>query len=817
MATLLHDLRIALRQLRRRPVFAATAVLTLAIGMGVNTVAFTVVNALLFKGSATSGHPDVGRLATTPGGDEGGNGSLPDFQRFAEATRGSLELAAEGRSSLAWRHDGAADTAWVLLVSPNYFSMVEAPVVAGQLVVARADGGAPAVVIGERFWRDQLGAPSLAGLTIQLNDTTVSVAGVISGKFTGPAGIYSPDVWLPLDDVALFGMPAELQARHTRWLFFLGRVAAGSSAAEVQGQLDTAAAAMARDWPDSHRERGARFQMLSEGGSERRAVATGAAIGMGLIGLVLLLACFNVANLLLARALERERDMGIRTALGARPARLLRLVITEGFVIASLAGVLALLLAWWTQSLVGTFAIPIEVPQHLDLTPDLAVVAFIAAIVIVAGVLPGLWPAISAARIDVLRVLGSQGGTSAGGRPSPLRRWLVGAQIAGSTAFLALAVLFIQSFIHLANAPMGFAADRLVVAEFHPASNGYTADASRRYVDALLDRVRALPGVTGAAAADRAPFFIGFSRETPVWPDGGVCEPATCPRVATLAAGPGFFATLGVPLIAGREFTSADTSSSVIVNGAFARQQWPDGRGVGETLRIADRGTRSTRDARSGQAAGHPVTVVGVTAKHQTRGLDQEQPTIYFPVGSDDYAGALTVVARTAAAPASFVRAVTTAAHDVDPNIALLSAKTMEQRMAVQLWPLRTVSWLFSICGALALVLGTVGLASVIVHAVNQRRREFGVRVSVGATPRDLVADVLTNAGRLLVPGLVAGVLLAAGLAQVAQAALVGVNILDPLSYLVVIAAQCLVVALACLAPALRAARVDPLVALRAE
>ncbi len=803
MAHLLNDLRIALRQLRRRPVFAATAVLTLAIGMGVNTVAFTVVNALLFKGSATSGHPDVGRLATTPGGDEGGYGSLPDFQRFADATRGSLELAAEGRSSLAWRHDGSSDTAWVLFVSPNYFSMMDAPVVAGRLVVARADGGAPAVVIGERFWRDKLGAPSLAGLTIQLNDTTVSVAGVISGKFTGPAGIYSPDVWLPLDDVELLGMPAALLARETRWLFFLGRLADGSSAAQVQGQLDTAVAAMARDWPDSHHARGARFQMLSEGGGERRAIATGAAIGMGLIGLVLLLACFNVANLLLARALERERDMGIRTALGARPARLLRLVITEGFVIASLAGALALVLAWWTQSLVGTFAIPIEQPQHLDLTPDLTVVAFIAAIVVVAGVLPGLWPAISAARIDVLRVLGSQGGTSASGRPSPLRRWLVGAQIAGSTAFLALAVLFIQSFSSLAAAPMGFAREHLVVAEFHPASNGYAADASRRYVDALLDRVKALPGVAGAAVADRAPFFIGFDRETPVWPDAGVCEPATCPRVPTLAAGPGFFATMGIALVAGREFTPADTATSVIVNGALARQQWPDGRGVGETLRITDRG--------------HSVTVVGITARHQTRGLDQERPTIYFPVNSDDYAGALTVVVRTAAAPAPLVRAVATAAHDTDPNISLLSAKTMEQRMAVQLWPFRTVSWLFSICGALALILGTVGLASVIVHAVNQRRREFGVRVSVGATPRDLIADVLKSAGRLLVPGLVVGVLLAAGMAQLAQAALVGVNVLNPVAYLVVVAVQCLVVALACLAPALRASRVDPLVALRAE
>jgi predicted permease len=803
MATLLNDLRIACRQLGRRPAFTATAVLTLAIGMGVNTVAFTVVNALLFKDSAISGHPDIGRVATTPGGDEGGYGSLPDYQRFADATRGSLDLAAEGRSSLAWRHDGTADTAWVLFVSPNYFSMMDAPVIAGRLTVAPGQGGAPAVVIGERFWREKLGAPSLAGLTLRLNDTEVSVAGVISGKFTGPAGIYSPDVWLPLDEVALFGASAELQARETRWLFFFGRLAADANAAKVQGQLDGASAAMARDWPESHRERGARFRLLSEGNSELRSIATGAAIGMGLIGLVLLLACFNVANLLLARAVERERDMGIRTALGARPSRLLRLVVTEGFVIAALAGGLSLLLAWWTQSLVSTFAIPIEEPQHLDFTPDLTVLAFIAAIVVIAGVLPGLWPALSAARVDVLRVLGAQGGNAASGRPSPLRRWLVGAQIAGSTAFLALAALLIQSFSYLGDAPMGFARDHLVVAELHPASNGYDGEASRRYVDALLERTRALPDVTGVAIADRAPFFIGFERETPVWPDGGTCDAAACPTVATLAAGPSYFDTMGIPLVAGREFSPADTDTAVIVNGAFARQQWPDGRGVGETVRIGGRGAT--------------VTVVGVTSKHQTRGLDRERPTMYFPIAREHYEGALTVVVRTAGAPSLLVRPFTEAAREVDPKVSLLAVKTMAQRMAVQLWPFRTVSWLFSICGSLALLLGTVGLASVIIHAVSQRRREFGVRVAIGATPRDLIADVLLGGARLLVPGLIVGLVLAAGLARLAHVALIGVNVLNPLSYLAVALLQCVIVALACIAPALRASRVDPLVALRAE
>jgi hypothetical protein len=395
---MLQDLTHSLRQLMRRPIFTATAVLTLAIGMGVNAVAFSVVNGLLFKGFALREVPGTGRILTMPGGDEAGYASLPEYERFRDATRNGLDIAAEGRASLAWKHDGATETAWVLYVSRQYFSIVSPPIVAGRLQVAR-DGGTMSVAIGERFWRDKLGSRSLAGLTLRLNDTDVTVAGVIAESFTGPAGIYSPDVWLPLEDRALFGATAALRDPEARWLFVMGRLRDGATPAEVQGLVQTAVVQMAREWPDTHKGRGARFRTFDGDNSEVRGVTYGAAIGMGIIGLVLLLACFNVANLLLARAVERERDMGIRAALGARPVRLMRLVVIEGLVIAILSGALALLLAWWTQSLVTSFAIPIEEPQHIDMTPDATVALFIGALILVAGVLPGLWPAITAARI----------------------------------------------------------------------------------------------------------------------------------------------------------------------------------------------------------------------------------------------------------------------------------------------------------------------------------------------------------------------------------------------------------------------------------
>jgi predicted permease len=800
MSVLVHDVKLAMRQVWRHPIFTLAAVLTLAIGMGVNTVAFALVNGVLFKGFTASAADGVGRLLTTPGGDESGNASLTEYQRFVDATRGALDLAAEGRLSVAWKHNRTTETAWALFVSSNYFSMVNAHALAGRIVVAREPNGSTSMVIGERFWREQLGGPSIAGLTLTLNNRDVNVAGVLPDSFTGPAGLYSPDVWLPLDEIAEFNTSPALQKRDQRWLFLMGRLTPGATLPEIQGRIDTAVAAMAHDWPDTHQRRGARFRLFGERNSELRGLATAAAIGMGIIGLVLLLACFNVANLLLARAIERERDMGIRAAMGAGAMRLVRLVLTEGLVIAALAGVAALLISRWTQSLVASFAMPIEQPQHINLSPDRMVVGFIGLLVVIAGVLPALWPALSAARVDVSRVLGSAGANAAGAQRTPMRSWLIGAQIAGSTAFLAMAGLFMQSFANLSTFDFGFDRDRLVVAEFEPGAHGYDADRSERYAKALAARVGALPGVADVAVADRVPFFVGVNRAMPVL--YGACEGDSCPKYMTMAVGPGYFKTMGIPLVAGREFAAGDVSA-VIINQPLARQQWPDGRGLGETLRIGDRGT--------------PVTVIGITAKSHTRGLDREEPTLYVPLAREHFEGGLSIVARTAGPSASLVRPLADAAQSVDSNIAMVSVKTMEQRMAVQLWPFRTLRSLFTICGALALILATVGLAGVVIYAVNRRLREFGVRLAVGATPRDLASEVLTSSGKLVLPGLIAGTVLAAAAARLIQAIFVGVNVLNPLTYLAVALLECVVVAAACIAPTRRAARADPLVALRAE
>ena len=810
MANLIQDLRHSLRQLRRKPVFTASAVLTLGIGMGVNAVAFSVVNGLLFKGFALSRIPGVGRILTTPGGDESGYASIPEYERFAESTRAVLDIAAEGRSSIALKHPPAgpragSETAWVLYVSPQYFSMVTPPVIAGRLQVAR-DGATISVVVGERFWRDKLGSPSLAGLTLRLNTIDVTVAGVIGETWTGPAGIYSPDIWLPLADLDLFGATEVMRQRDTRWLFVMGRLKDGVTPAQVTTLVQAAASQMMNDWPDTHHNRGAGFRMFEGGNSEVRALSYAAAISMAIIGLVLLLACFNVANLLLARAVERERDMGIRAALGAEPGRLIGLVVTEGVLIALMSGALALMLAWWTQSMMTTFAMPIEQPQHVDMTPDRRVVLFVAALIVVAEVLPGLWPALSAARIDVLRVLGSQGANAVGARPSRLRRWLVGVQIAGSTAFLAVAGLFMQSYAALTTTDVGLARDRLVLADFDPGTNGYDAARASQFATMFAERARAVPGITDVALVDRAPFFVGFDTLATVWPPGVTCvagQGAKCRQYPVYGVSAGYFRTMGIGIAEGREFDDQSGRGGVVINGSLARELRPDESAVGQSFRMGD--------------AGEQVTVIGVTASTRTRGMDRERPAMWVPLHYSHFERSVTLVTRTAGPPALLVRPIADAAQATDPDVAMIAVKTMDQRMGVQLWPSRTLTWWFSICGALALMLATVGLAGVVIHAVNRRVREFGVRLSVGATPRDLMRDVMIGSARMLIPGVIIGLLMAAGAAQLARVLFVGVNVLNPATYLLVALLQAAIVIVAYLAPAVKASRVDPLVALRAE
>ena len=414
----------------------------------------------------------------------------------------------------------------------------------------------------------------------------------------------------------------------------------------------------------------------------------------------------------------------------------------------------------------------------------------------------------ASARVNVMRVLGSHGANSAGGRPSPLRRWLVGAQIAGSTVFLVVAALFVQAYSSVATTELGFERDRMVVAELEPALHGYSADATERYIETLMTRLRTLPGVVDVAVADRVPFSIGFQRVTSVWPQGGACAGDTCPKVATYAVGAAYFRTMGIPMREGREFDSRKPGGEVVVNEALARQQWPDGGGIGERLRVGPEG--------------EPLTVIGIAEDMRARILqDEREYWYYIPMAQYILAsGGATnpeIFARVSGRAEDYVETLRRRLQREMPGASYISVRALNDLVAPQQRSWEFGAKMFVAFGALALILAAIGLYSVIAYSVAQRTQEMGIRVAHGARVADILALVVRQGALLAIVGAATGIAVAITLAPQVQPLLFQVSARSFGVYTGVSLGMLLVALIASLIPAWRAARVNPMLVLRSD
>jgi predicted permease len=799
----MSDLTLAFRQLWRRPLFSAAAITALAIGLAVNTVAFSAVNAFLFKERAGFDVEGAGRVVLDGGTRRGEGGvSTPEFEHLSRALAGALETAVEGRTALAWNQGRTSEVVWALLVSDAYFSILETRPLAGRLLRGMDAAEGPTAVVSERFWRERLGAASPGELRLTLNGIEVPVIGVLPDSHAGPGGLYEPQIWIPFAARGALRLSSISDAADNRWLGMIGRMAAGRTVAEIDDRLATAAIDLAREWPRTHTGLRTRFTLLRERVPEVQLLARFAAAGMALVGIVLLLACFNVANLLLSRAVERQREMGVRAAIGASRWRIIRQLATEGLVFASVAGIVAAIVALWSQPLIGSFAIPISAPQRINVTPDATTAGFIVLMVLVAGILPAIAPALQDARANLVPALSAQG--HGGGRPSTPRTMLMVVQVTGSTAFLVVALLFVQSFLWTTTVDAGFETERALVLTLDLATQGYTPARAELAVGETVQRLRALSGITHAAATTRLPFAVGFPRQIEVAATSQPCTAGGCQQVTTYGVGPAYFAAMDIALLEGRELDGV-RATDVVVNETFASRWFPDASAVGQIVRLGSAGT--------------PHEIVGVARDTMGRGFigSAAAPILYLPLREQDYQSSITIVARTAALPAPLVPAVRETLHALDPNLAPESVTTMGTMLELPRWPMRSASKFFGACGLLALLLAAIGLAGVMAHAVGRRTREFGVRLAVGASRRQLLTDVVSSGLAIVAPGLVLGLALGGLAAHLIRVAIVGVSIADPSTYLAVALVQALVALAACLAPALRAANVDPMVALRAE
>ncbi len=648
------------------------------------------------------------------------------------------------------------------------------------------------------------GGSSLAGRTLTLNGRVASVIGVLPDAFQGPGGLFEPDLWVPLDAMRVLQMPARLLDRNEHWLTVVGRLAPGVTPTQAAADLQSIANVLVAQTNPQARPRTMTFAPMAEGAPELRAIAQIAWIGLAIVGIVLLIACFNVAALLLARAADRQREIGVRTALGASRARIMRQFAVEGLILALVSGAAAVVVAGWSADLLAAFSLPSPIPQRLHIAADRRLIAFTALLVVCAGVLPTLLPALQATRGNLVASMRMD--NLLGPRRARLRSAFMVAQIAGSTLFLTAALLFLRSFLTQAQSNPGFETSHALALELKPSDYGYDAVRSRALFDNLLERVRAMSGVERAAIGDRIPFYVGFPKVTKVAADGSDCSAIECPNVFVYGIGDGYMAALGVPLIAGTELTSRDVGAgdSVIVSHKLASRLWPGRSGVGEWL----------RDARSGKRQ----RVVGVAAD-VVHGRFGEAPreVVYRPIAAGEFNDSVTLVVRSSGDPADLLAAVQGQVRTLDATLPPGSAKTMAQRMEMPLWPSRTAAGFLGVCGTLALILATVGLFGLTYLTVSQRTREFGVRAALGATPGRVLNLVLREGLWLILPGVLLGLAGAAVAGRLASSTLFGVSPADPSTYAMSALLQTAVAMLACLLPAYRATKADPMLALRAD
>lgn len=806
MDWLRHDLKYAVRTLLRRPAMSALAIVTLAVGLGVNTVAFSAVNALVFRPFHIPGGDKTGWIFPGTKRDPLGSTSSEVLDAVARESRTIDIVAAEGRAPLALQSGNDTRQAWALMVSSRYFDLIPPSMKAGRsLANTDLTPTEVGVVVSERFWKSQLnGNRDLSQLRLVLNRQNARVVGVIADGFQGPGGIFEPDLWVPLDAARQLAVPTGEPGKPREWLTLIGRPKSDLPASAVTQELTTIVAAATQTPAADLR---VQYVRIADGHPEARAFRPLAAVALAAVGIVLLIACFNVAGLLLAQSVDRQRELGVRSALGASRGRLVRQLLTEGLLLGTLSGAVALLLARFSEAILGTFALPAPIPQRLHFGTDWRLIGYAAIASLAASLLPTLVPAWQVWRSDLTRWIRASASSAVGGKThARARRAFLVVQMAGSTVFLIVAAIFGRSFIAAYSADVGFDARGTAVMEVTPAQFGYSPARAHELIDTLIRSTAAIPGVASVSAADRVPFFVGFPKTLKVNVDGRDCRTAECPAALTYAVDDQHVKAMGFTLRAGRMFdrARAEDRDAVVLTAAAANKFWPGEYPVGKSFRDDTNRSRIV------------TGVINDVSQRLTRG-ETPQPYIYRPLEDADYAEGITIVARTSGDAAALVTPMRAALRAIDASLPADSAKTMEERMALPLWPTRTLAGFFGTCSVLALLLATVGLFGVTHYVVSQRTREFGVRLAIGASGSTLQRMVLGESLRLIAPGVVIGLVAGIALSTLVKSQLTGLERADPRIFVAAVVVEILVALGAAWLPARRASLTSPLVALRAD
>jgi predicted permease len=814
----LQDLRYAVRLLRRNPLFALTAVLSLAIGIGANTTIFTIANALLFKpplGVADASRlVDVGRSQDGQGFDNGSYSNYLDI-RARNTVFSGIYAYRLGPEPMSLRGKDGAERIYGEMVSTNYFNVLGTPPHIGRLFTSddsEQPAATPLAVLSHRFWMRRFnGDPAIVGQTLVLNGRPFMVIGVTPEGFHGTT-VLTSDLWVPVNMVGELASrlpPAILTSRESAWLVMGARLKPGVTVGQAQAELANIGRALEQEFPDANRGKGLRVVASSPVPGDGAPVAAFMAVLMAIVMLVLAIACANVAGVLLARATTRRREIAVRLAIGAGRGRLIRQMLVESTLLFLIGGsgglVLARLMTGALLSLLPAVPLPIDVTLALD---GRAVV-FTLTLSLVAAILSGLAPAFHASRAEVVGALKSD--TQGGPERIWLRHAFVVSQVALSIVLVVGAGLFARALQRASEIDPGFDPHGVELATLDLSLGGYTADTGRVFARELIRRVRETPGVQAAALSAVMPLGdrgIGL---------GGLAVPGVEPRngrrffdVDWNVITPGYFATMKMALLTGRDFSDADregTPSVVIVNETAARQWWPRQDALGKTL-LQETGRPDAPDAV------RTLTVVGVARDSKYRNLGEDpRPFVYVPI-QQQYMSRTVIAARSAHGQrlAGELRALVAS---MNPNLPIVQSLTFDAYSQLGLLPQRIAASVAGSLGLVGVLLAAIGIYGVTAYMVSSRTREIGIRMALGAERASVVRMVLRQGLTLTMIGAAIGLAVAAAASRLLGSLLFGVGATDPLTFIGSTLLFFVVGAAACYVPARRATAIGAMDALR--
>src|ERR1700691_3191732 len=818
--TLMQDIRYGARMLMKNPGFLIIAVITLGLGIGANTAIFSMVDSLLLRPLPVQ---DPGRIAVLAAQQKNGQVqpalSFPDYRDIQSQTSESFSgfagyiLGLDGLSSAGAKPERIMTS----YVSGNFFTTLGLKPTLGRFILPSEGetlGADPVIVISYSYWKTHFGSDAaIVGKKVSVDGHPITIVGVAPEGFYGINALVSVQGYMPIGLAPMGGYPRDFMTnRGSRVVIVFGRLASASDFQKANASLAVVAQRLSQQYSDVDKDLDVKAYpelRARPNPDPNNTVLVVSSLFLGLAALVLLLACVNVANILLVRATIREREMAIRAALGAARARLIRQLLTESILLALAGGIAGIFLGYWGSSALASLNFQTDLPVHLDFRFDWRVFGYATAAALLTGIIVGLVPAIRASRGNLATIL-HEGGRGVVGGKNRLRSGLVVAQVAGSLVLLIIAGLFARSLGKAQNTSLGFDPDHVLNLTMDPVEIGFNQQQTRDFYKNVLTRVGSLPGVVSASTATATP--MGYYNSTDTLTIEGYQPPAGQPLPSAMynTISIDYFRTMQIPILRGRAFTDADGDNSqyvAILSEAMAKKFWPDADPIGRQFQMSSE-------------AKHSMVVVGVVKDVRYQGVTGVIPPVFYaPFVQHQSGNSLQFVqVRTTAAPETMIPEIERTIQSLAPQPPVFDVETMRQALYTLngLLVYRIGAGLAAVLGVLGLILAIVGVYGVVSYAASQKTHEIGVRMALGAQPTDILKMVFGEGLFIVAIGLAVGIAMALAAAQVVGKFLT-VSAMDPVTYVAVSAILTIVALSACYIPARRAMRVDPMVALRYE